>query len=135
MITLSDSHCRLRFKENWSHLFSLFHSKVVVSFKVTKLSLTRNKRLQIVFNYIVCRGAKKRLRGNSLSLDEFVRIHSNFEISNFKHQIRMSNLVEIDLCTQIRLNLTSDLVEFDQIRTFLRQLLIKFNVLMPIIWS
>jgi hypothetical protein len=43
------------------------------------------------------------------------RIHSNFDFSNFKSQIRKSNLIEFDLNDQIRLNLTSNFVEFDQI--------------------
>ncbi len=51
--------------------------------------------------------------------DEFIQIHSNFDFSNFKLQIRMSNSVEFDLFDQIRWNLTSQLVKFDQIRLYL----------------
>ena len=43
------------------------------------------------------------------------RIHSNFDISNFIFQIRMSNLIEFDLFNQIRLNSNSNLIEFNQI--------------------
>ncbi len=43
------------------------------------------------------------------------RIHSNFEILSFEHQIRSSNLVKIDFPVEIRLNLT---VEFDKLYSF-----------------
>ena len=40
----------------------------------------------------------------NVSSDEFVRIHLNFDFSNFKVQIRLSNLVEFDFHDQIRLS-------------------------------
>ena len=47
-----------------------------------------------------------------ISSDEFIRIQSNFDFSNFKSWIRMSNLVEFKLFDQIRLNSTSNLTNF-----------------------
>jgi hypothetical protein len=41
-----------------------------------------------------------------LSSDEFSQIHSNFEFSNYKHQIRSSNLVEFEFYVEASSNST-----------------------------
>ncbi len=56
-----------------------------------------------------------------LSSDEFIRIYSNFEISNFEKRIRMSNLIEFDFLKQIRLNSTSHLAKIGLFKSLFNQ--------------